>query len=193
MKVTLKKASEIARAAISAGEKINIRTTLTISAFSSTSTIPTGVENARERISQDIKSATALIAVGYTIRAQIGAENFENGVDGLLTQVAMLDKQMSVFSFIEATTSYGYGSMVASDDMDALIKRVERTASTETHSGDLTVNLIDEEAKAAFTDAVADLKRQRVALKDQITALNFTSHITLGAEDVEFLRAEKVI
>ena len=197
MKVTLKKASEIARAAIAAGSAIDIKKTTTVSVFSDIADIPTRVAVARQHILEDIQRACALISVGYSIRAEIGAENVRNGVNDLLSQVAKLDKQLAVYSFSDKPDHYNpFGAAVGTDDMVALIRRLERAATNTvgTHTGDdLVIDLVNEGTKSMITDMVADLKRQRVALKDQITALNFTSHVLLNTDDVELLKQEKIL
>lgn len=200
MQVTLKKAAELSRAAINASKTIEFKKAFSISAFISMDDFDIGqiVGTGQLALTDAVSRSLALVDAGYEIRALIGDANAKAGVSGLLTKTAAIDETIQRLTLIVTET----GSAVACDDLfDVKLRfhkmRTDTTAQTETPrfgaTDRLTVSAISEAAKLNYLNDMAVLRRKRSAIKDELTAINFITKVTIPDHIVEVLRAEKVI
>lgn len=203
MQVTLKKAAELSRAAIAASKAVEIKSVVSASAFS-TDTLDLIVDEGRTAFNDALDRALGLATVGFNIRAAIGTANATAGVDMLLTKVALIDEQIARINAASGSTDmFGVGDSIDTNDMSAATRKVEQLRkdvvdaesrrSPYANRDELTINLLAAEQKLALTDMVAALKRQRSALKDELTGINFNTKITLSDDAVQALRDEKLI
>ncbi len=114
--------------------------------------------------------------------------------------MALIDEQIArIIAFTTVVESY---DSTSSDDMSALKRRVEQArrdiADTEQRrygGGDKAISIVilDSALKTRYAETVSALKRQRSGVKDEITALNFSTKVSLSDRAVSVLRAEKLI
>ncbi len=203
MQVTLKKAAELSRAALAAAKAVEPKANASLSVFS-LADVSEVVETGRKDFTASLDRSIALVNVSYEIRDLIGTANSAAGVDKLLTKVAAIDEVVAriTAALPGADKLFGGESGSDSDDMEALKRRVEQArkditdAETRRYGGgreDVKIAVLGSEQKKSLTDLVGSYKRKRAALKDELTAINFGTKITLPERLVETLRDEKLI
>lgn len=198
MIVTLKKAAELSRAALAASKATDAKSSVSVSPFSSDD-VSDIVRDGRASFDVSLNRALALIEVGYGLRHQIGEANSHAGVDNLLNRVAAVDEKIArITALTNVVETY---DTAPSDDMSALKRRVEQArkdvldAEQRRFGGEkvIKIDLLSPAIKSGYTDTIAALKRERSGLKDELTAINFNTKITISEEAVAVLRAEKLI
>ncbi|RYF12080.1 MAG: hypothetical protein EOO77_18075 [Oxalobacteraceae bacterium] len=142
------------------------------------------------------------ITAAYRIRAMVGIANSAAGVDSNLALVAAIDEQLLRLTAVAKPENL-FDDATPIDDLAALDRKVAKMRadldapeSRERYTAraeSLTIDIMGAETKEFIADRIAVLKRQRVSLKDDLTATNFNTTITLADEEVAVLRAEKLI
>lgn len=199
MQVTLKKASELSRAALAAAKAIEPKGTIIVSPFSTEQVVDL-VHVGLVQFASSLDRVLALIDASFELRGAVGDANSRSGVGALLTKVAALDEHISRITALTATASE-YDASVSTDDMSAATRAVEQLrkdagdAETRRFGGksEIRINIIAAPERTDYTDMIASLKRRRVQFKDEITALNFANTVTLTAATEALLRNEKII
>ncbi len=202
MQVTLKKAAELSRAALAAAKAIEPKSTVTISAYSTTE-VEAVVEEGRSAFNAALARSLALVNAGFEIRALIGNINAAVGVDALLTKVASIDETIARITAASGVTADKYSGETGtdSDDMEALKRRVEQSRRDITDAenrrygsrDEIKIVVLGTAQKQELVDEIGKLKRLRAAHKDELTAINFGTKIDLPGSVVDTLRAEKLI
>lgn len=200
MKVTLKKASELARAAIEAANKITVSTNTTISIYSK-DTVRDVVKAAREQCLQDDSDARNLLSVAFEIRKVIGQKNAECGVSKALTQREMLDQMERRYQMLLQPT-YGNRGEVDDNELAEVAERLSSnknrimagtTGNLRTVEENITVGVMDKATVKQLTDDLMSIRRQKSDLKDTIAGLNLNTTIELGDAWVTELKKHGLI
>ncbi len=201
MNTTLKKAAELSRLALSTAKAITPEKTVSVTAFT-ISPVADVVDAARTKFETDQDRIFALLDAAYAIRESIGRANAAAEIDGKLTRIALIDAKIERMG--KGAKSDELGIMleegVSSDSMAELVARVDQAkedlkdAETRRYGrSDIVINVLGTVEKAVQDDVLADLRRERSALKDEIAAANFTTMVVLSEETVNTLTHERLI
>lgn len=191
MDITLKKASDLARALGEAAEALPLRTIKSISIYAANPAEVVTSEIAA--FGTSLETYMGLIDAQYTLRGLIGAANASSGVDALLTQRSALDAKIKKLnklvedlsddepaSRVSAITSEIAALRTASDKGDR-IGYIEKSVSCQTVS------------VAALRSQIAILKRQRADIADRVAGLNLNTRISIPESVVVALKANSLI
>jgi hypothetical protein len=203
IEVTLKKAAELSRAALAASKAIEPKSVISMSVYSLADPAVV-LASGRADFEIALERSIKLIDAAFAIRGAIGSANAEAGVDTLLTKLAAIDEIVGRYTTAtsDATAAkLGGDSGADSDDLEALQRRVQqaRKDSTETETrrfglrDDVKIAVLGTNEKAVLADKIGEYKRKRAGHKDDLTAINFSTKITLSGSVVDTLRAEKLI
>jgi hypothetical protein len=206
MQVTLKKAAELSRAALAAAKAIEPKGTISLSVYS-TAEVADVLKQGRDEFDAALARSVALVDAGFAIRDAISTANSAAGVDKLLTKVAAIDE---IVARITAAIGGETGKLFSrgdsgdgsdSDDLSALGRRVEQARKDITDSesrrfgvrDEVKINVLGTEQKKTLGDEIGAYKRKRSGLKDELTAINFGTKITISDAVADVLRVEKLI
>lgn len=211
MQVTLKKASEYARLAVEAANKIEVRTNISVSIFS-LSTPQSQVEAARREVYEAIEQIASLQAAAAVIRAALARANVDSGVSALLAKMAGNDAMMKRYRQIIGETDEdtatrrllaATGSAVSAEDIDyaALDGRIAAMRKAAEQPGDrlrgvetnVSLSVLDRASREQITETIAKLRRENSGISDDITALNFGRKISLDPDTVDVLKRHRII
>lgn len=190
MKITLKKAAELAREALDKANKTNVSNTLSISIYGKTSAVD-AIARAQGVMDESISNIGDLIDAAFTIRQAIGDQNAGLGINTLMTKRAQVEALEKRLAAIVGDTSVYYDDVIDIDAVEAKISALKNRQ--DSYSESVAVRLLDGIQKDALTERLAALKRQKSDIRDTLAGINLTNHITLDERTVETLRRNLIV
>jgi len=185
MKVTLKKASELSRALLTASEA-PVSSTITLSCYLEKSPEPL-IEAAEQKAIEDISRSLAQIEAAYAVRTLIAENNAKNGVTTLLTELAQVD------ATIERLVLVATSGHEAVDSIHNRLIAQRARAENQYGSEEISTGVFKKATLDGYSDTLADLRIRRNNIKDMITGLNFTTTIEIPDSVREVLKVSKII
>jgi hypothetical protein len=200
MKITLRKADAIAKAALDAARRVPLESTVSVSAYS-TETVSAVAETARDTLRSNLKVSTDLLEAAYQIRAVIGEANRRVGIDDALTEKAQLDAREKVLSGLattavvgrRGTTTTATDFAVAEKQREALQARLKSDHYSGYGDESVTVRVLDDSLTGEVQTALADIRKQKIAISDRLLELNMSTKVSLDASVVETLTKQGLI
>lgn len=193
MEVTLKRAADLARAALDAANEFNLEPKASIS-IHAPDPVATA-ERATQAFDDAMEKFEALLAAHYAIRGQIGAANAQSGLDDLLTRRARLEaieKRLTV-----VTDKAGKGQDAA-ETLAIMVSDItmskQRVASGHDLYGSETVSLplVDTLRYERIAERKGALRRERADIADAVAAINLNTRIVLDPMTVATLKAARI-
>lgn len=210
MQVTLRKASDLARAAKSAAGRITIDTEITVSVHQAN---PVQFVNEREgQARQRLADWRDLINAQYALRDLIGQANAAHGVTSALARKNALDdeekrltslvsgrptpREARMMSAFEGFIPQGLGH---EDDLhtlpaaiEAARKRLETVTTGEARQR-LTLPTFSDKTLEEYRQRIQQIGQQRAELLEMIARTNVTRNLAIEGETVETLRRHKLV
>jgi len=187
MKITLRKAAVLQNAINDALKQIDIKSEVALTEFHKPED---EIARAAAEARVNIQRRSALNSALYNIRRCVALANHESGVNGNLTAVAELEKQIQFYT--------GLAGKEVRQSADVLAGKLRKIAESKSerlygyndtvNSGVFTVGDI-----AEFKKTVSELKKSKQQLQDQILELNVRTEIELSDQTVAALQAEGLI
>ena len=188
MKITLRKAAVLQNAINDVLKQIDIKSEIALTEFHkpedeivrAMAAVRTGIQR-RERLTHAL----------YDIRQRVALANHESGVNGNLTAVAELEKQIQFYT--------GLSGKEVRESADVLAGKLRKIGEQEAKSriygyGDtVSTSVFTAEDIAGFKKTVSDLKKAKQQLQDTILETNVRTEITLSDESVAALQAEGLV
>lgn len=139
----------------------------------------------------DVHSATRAKLVGalYEIRKAVAVANADAGINDMLAEVAMLEKEIQ-FNNTFATLQPRLSDAVITGKVAKL-----KEAKEDRFYGrdDVSTTIFTKEEVEGYKRTVADLKRQKQKLQDVLLELNVQTEIELDEETARFLERADII
>ena len=133
---------------------------------------------------------TKLVGALYEIRKAVAVANADAGINDMLAEVAMLEKEIQ-FNNTFATQQARLSDAVIAGKIDK-IKNSENDRYAYM-SGDVTTSIFTKEEVEDYKRTVADLKRQKQKLQDTLLELNVQTEIELDEETARFLERADIL
>lgn len=188
MKITLRKAAVLQNAINDALKQIDLKSEIALTEFHQPEA---EIARAATEAKANIQRRWALNSALYSIRHRVAQANHESGVNGNLTAVAEVEKQIQFYT--------GLASKEVRESADVLAGKLRKIGEQEGKSriygyGD-TVNtsVFTAEDIADFKKTVSDLKKTKQQLQDTILEANVRTEITLSDETVATLQTEGLL
>lgn len=211
MQVTLRKASDLARAAKSAAGRITIDTEITVSVHQAN---PVQFVNEREgQARQRLADWRDLVNAQYALRDLIGQANAAHGVTSALARKNALDdeeKRLTALAGEDATAKRrrellgSYGDSVPSgrgheDDLhtlpaaiEAARKRLETVTTGEARQR-LTLPTFSDKTLEEYRQRIQQIGQQRAELLETIARTNVMRNLAIEGETLETLRRHRLV
>lgn len=188
MKITLRKAAVLQNAINDALKQLDIKSEIALTEFHQPE-----VEIARvaAEARASIQRRNSLNLALYSIRQGVALANHAAGVNGNLTAVAELEKQIQFYT--------GLASKEVRESADVLAGKLRKISEQEAKSrmygyGDtVSTSVFTAEDIAGFRKTVSDLKKNKQQLQDTILELNVRTEIELDSHVIESLRSAGLI
>ena len=126
----------------------------------------------------------------FEIRKAVSVANAEAGINDMLADVAMLEKEIQ-FNNTFATQNARLSDAV----IEGKIAKIKAADSDRYAYGnnDVTTTVFTKEEVDGFKRTVADLKRQKQKLQDTLLELNVQTEIELDADTARFLERADIL
>jgi hypothetical protein len=196
MEVSLRKAKSFSESLITMSRALPLTNSISISIYSETAVVDQ-VAEAQSKLKTNRDLAVSLLNAGYAIRKAIGEANAFNGVDALLTEKASLDAIEKLLAGVSAKSSiYDEDEadlVTAQAQLAALRAREQTGVDRYGRSSALSVNIVSAEISGEFQNQLADIRRRKIAVADELLGINLSSKITLSDDTVALLTEFKLI
>jgi hypothetical protein len=196
MKLKLRKADGIAHAALRAIDKIALSGLISISIFEKTAIDSLLRHNARIVLGR-LEDVLALQEAVADIRKALAAANQKFGIDDLLTEKNMLDRQETSITKLASRTDDDYGTVEDKPEIVTARLAAMRTRSEAAPIYDRQENLnafvLDTAAIGDLQERLAKIRRRKSEIGDQLLSINVTEEITVSDKVRDLLVKHNVI
>jgi hypothetical protein len=190
MNITLRKANTIQTAISDLLKVIDFNTTVTITEFQDPNHL---IDNAEKTFAANLTRRDNLLTALYEIRKMVSKGNEAAGISERLATVAHLEKQIQFFS--------GLASRPAKDDtvviegkLNKIRNRKEDSrASLYGRDDEVSTSILEKDELEGFRQLVAQSKKQKQHLQDEILEMNVRTEFSLTGDTVKTLQAEGII
>lgn len=189
MNISLRKASALQNSINDAVKSISLNTEIAINEF----------QNAQDEISKahallvaSIARKDALVTALYEIRKAVSVANHSAGIDSRLADIAHLDKK------IQSNTAFA-GKEVAENmnvitgKLDKIRNRKEDARSIYGIVDTVSTSILTQEDLAKFKLVLAQDKKAKQKLQDEVLELNVRTEIALSNDVVDTLTKENLL
>lgn len=193
MEVTLKRAADLARAALDAANGLNLEPKASISIHAPDPTA--AAQRATRAFDEALEKFEGLLAAHYAIRALIGAANSTSGLDDLLTRRARLE---AVEKRLAATVEKAGRAQDAPEALAIFLSDIamskQRAAAGHGVFGTETVSLplMDHTRHGRIAETRAALRRERADIADAVAAINLNTSVALDPVTAATLKEAKI-
>jgi len=183
MEISLRKANALQHAINEMLGTLDLGTEVSVNEFEKPSE---KVSEATNRFETHLATRSKLLGVLYEIRKAVAHANATSGIDSLLADVAMLDKDIQLYGRLSKLEP-----AVANDVLVGKLGKIKGRDKSDMYGryGDdtVTTNIFDKDKIERFKSELARLKRAKTALQDGLLELNVSTTITLDTETERFL------
>jgi hypothetical protein len=134
---------------------------------------------------------TKLVGALYEIRKAVAVANADAGINDMLAEVAMLEKEIQFYNTFATKTARLSDAVIAGK-----IEKIKHTSEESRLYGrydTVETGVFTKEEIEDFKRTVADLKRQKQKLQDTLLELNVRTEIQLDEETVRFLERADIL
>ena len=188
MKVTLRKANALQNSINEVVRGIDVKSDLALTEFHNPEQeIARAVGEVKSKIARRDSLQEAL----HAIRLAVAATNHTCGVNSKLTEVAHLEKQIQFYA--------GLAGKEVRESADVLAGKLRKMGESEPKSriygynDSVNTSVFTAEDIAGFKKIVADLKRLKQKIQDEILELNIRNEVSLEDNVVNTLKTENLV
>ena len=187
MNITLRKANQIQLAINENLKSIEFKTSVEINEFQNAGEVISAVEN---EFAKNLARRDSLLAALYEIRKQVSRGNHIAEINDKLADVALLDKQIQFFSDLSNKKARENDSVIEGK----LNKIRNRSEERSLYGRDIVdTSIFDKDELDGFRTLVANCKKQKQILQDQILEMNVRTELPLSESTVKTLQVEGII
>jgi hypothetical protein len=181
MKITLRKANALQTAIVEAVAALELGTEVAINEFER----PTAkIDEAQSKFSENLATRAKLQTSQYEIRRKVARANAESGINDLLADVAMTEKDIALYTRLSKTRP-----SLENDVIVGKLGKIKGRSEDQFYGREDVVqtSIFNESAINDFKETLASLKKQKVILQDNLLELNVSTVIDLTDETEKVL------
>lgn len=186
MNITLRKANAVQNSINEMIKGLSFDTSVRINEFEDHNE---QINAVRDVFNTHLATRTKLVGALYEIRKAVATANAEAGINDMLAEVAMLEKEIQ-FANTFATQQARLSDAVIAGKIDKIKNSEDRYSYM---SSDVTTTIFTKAEVEEYKRTVADLKRQKQRLQDVLLELNVQTEITLDEETANFLERADIL
>ena len=188
MKITLRKASALQNSINDTLKGIDVTTTVTVDEFQNPVEVIVG---ARAEANKAFVRKSALLDVLYTVRKDVATANAGAGITDLLAEVAQLEKRIQLQGQLASATAQLESAVL--EGRLARLREGGAEARLYRHSNGVETGVFTADEIAGAKTALAELKKSKQALQDQLLELNVSTTVNLSEKSVIVLQQEGLL
>lgn len=189
MKITLRKANAVQTSMFDVIKSIKVAPTVELDEFSNPEDM---IAQARETLIKNDQRRAELLSAHYSIRELVSQANSLSGISALLTKAAYIDKRLAQLQEI--------ASSAAMPNLNVIKGRVEKLkAVPDSRSAiygrpdTVSTSVLLQEQIDQTKKEIANLKKQKQKINDQVLELNIKTEIALDDTIASLLDRENLI
>ena len=187
MNITLRKANAIQASINEIVKGLTFETTVSVNEFQNPTTV---ISQTEEVFAKNLARRDSLLLSLFEIRKLVAKGNDVAGVNDMLADVAHLEKQIQFFNSLSTKHP--------KEDMAVIKGKLDKIRNTKEESrmygrDEITVSVLEKEDIAGFQQVVAQSKRAKQQLQDQLLEMNVRTEIPLSEQTVKTLTEEGII
>jgi len=191
MKITLRKSHALQKAVQEVLNSIEVRTRISLNEFQDPAN---EIALAAQRVLTDDVRRSDLLMCLFTLRTLAGTANHTAGISMRLGHAAYLDKRIAQLTPLVAQTAEIAELAVIAGRLDKIRNRpADSRASIYGHADEVETGVLTKEQIENIRSIIADLKKQKQQVNDEILELNVRTEFELTAEVETVLRREKLV
>ena len=188
MRITLRKANAIQTAITEAIKGIEIATNININEFQNSEEV---IKKNNESLLEKVQNKLQLVDALYEIRQAVGRANSQSSIDEKLTEIARLEKYIQQYTNL--STAPVREDAVVIEGKLIKIRNAKDDAHSYYRSTEVQTSVLDQQQIESFRSTVADYKKAKQRLQDEILESNIRTEIELGEDTVRVLTRERIL
>ena len=188
MKINLRQAHAIQTQIREEIRRLDLATSVTLNEFENTKS---QIDSARNNFKSALETYEKLTGILLDIRKKVAGANADNGISDLLADAASLDSQISLYKDLADARSQ--------QSLEVLEGRLEKRRNAQEDSlyrsisGDIFTGIFAQEEIDRYRRVLADLKRAKQGVQEQILAANIDTEIELDEHEEKLLARMGII
>ena len=188
MNITLRKANAIQNSINEVLKNLAFDTQVSINEFQIPQTV---ISQTEETFAKNLARRDHLWIAMFEIRKLVAKGNDMSGINNMLADVAHLERQIQFFN--------GLATKSPKDDMSVIKGKLDKIRNSTEESriygrrDEVIVSVLEKEDIAGFQQVVAQSKRAKQQLQDQLLEMNVRTEIPLSEQTVKTLTDEGII
>ena len=189
MKITLRKANAIQNSINEVVRGIAIDSTIRVNEFQDPEA---EIAKTAAKVKTDVNRRVALNNALYEIRKAVGVVNAQN-VSERLAEVARIEKEIQFFNSLTENKARETAEVIRGKLDKIRNRKDDSRASIYGRDEEVATSVFTEDDIKSFKAAVAENKKAKQKIQDEILELNVKSEITLSETTVQTLKGENLI
>jgi len=186
MKLNLRKASALQLAINEQIAAVDMPVSVTIGRYDSPSQV---TEKAFSKFSEGLAKKRDLFTVLYSIRQKTAAASEQAGVSRLLADSAHVEKVISLLTPLASISEFAK----TSTQLDAALQDLRNETTLQPQYSyqkreSFNVGIIAEDATKEWKEEIAELKRKKQSLSDQLLEANVKNEIEVSEQEEDILK-----
>jgi uncharacterized protein YdcH (DUF465 family) len=188
MNITLRKANAVQLSINEMVKGLSFDTSVSLNEFEDAAA---QIDAVRSVFDTHSATRTKLVGALYEIRKAVAVANADAGINDMLAEVAMLEKEIQFYNTF-ATKTPRLSDAVIAGKMEK-IKGMKDENRLYGRYDTVDTGIFNKEEIEFFKRNVADLKRQKQKLQDTLLELNVQTEIQLDEETARFLERADIL
>jgi hypothetical protein len=187
MKISLRKANALQTALVETIAALDLSNEISINEFEK----PTvKIAEAKARFEANLETRRQLQNAIYDIRRKVANANAIAGINNLLADVALVEKEIAFFGKLAKVSP-----ALENDVIVGKLGKIKGRGEDQYYGREDVVrtSIFDEAQIDEYKTTVADYKKRKVSLQDSLLELNVATEIELSADTVDALVDAKII
>ena len=191
MKITLRKAHALQKAVQEILNSIDLKTRVSLNEFQDPAQ---EIANAAQRVLNDDVRRSDLLMALFTLRTLAGTANHTSGINMRLSHAAYLDKRIAQLTpLISATAEISEIGVIVGRLEKIKNRPADSRASLYGHHDEVDTGVLSREQIDNIKNIVAELKKQKQQVRDEVLELNVRTEFEITAEVESILQREKLV
>lgn len=190
MNITLRKASAIQNTILDAIKGIKVAHTVELNEFQDPEA---EIKRANDELVKNDQRRAALLTAYYNIRGLVAQANSNAGIDLLLTKAAFIDKRIAQVNELAGASAMTELEVVKGKIEKIKARPADARSSIYGYNDTVSTSVLAQAQIDQAKKQIADLKKQKQKINDEVLELNIKTEIPLSDEIANVLVQEGLI
>ena len=186
MKITLRKANAIQSSIVEAIKNVEIVTNISIDEFRDSEDM---IKKSNNVLMSNIQTKIDLTYALYDIRILVGNANVHSGINTKLAEIARLEKIVQLYTNLSSTPV-----RVEENVINGKLEKIRNSKDDNYYrTTEVSTSVLNSQEIENFRSTVANYKKAKQRLQDEVLESNVRTEIELSEETVQVLTRERIL